>query len=198
MRCDRCGATIEESAFCKYCGARVARPDRTAMEAATARARYELARASPGHAVAAAHTPRVSAGMEVVMGLVVATFAIAFIVLSQSVGGGDHAPAWFRVAFLAVPVAMVVGAGVMIYKAITFARAPVRRLVQVVVDERTSTSGGGDRAVTTRYYATLQSEDGARIEVPTEGWLAGRIAPGDIGVAFLKGGRLVEFLRLEV
>jgi hypothetical protein len=52
-------------------------------------------------------------------------------------------------------------------------------------------------AKTTTYYATLQSCDGNRTEHTTYGWLAGQIAVGDIGVAHVKGDRLIEFVRLD-
>jgi len=68
----------------------------------------------------------------------------------------------------------------------------------VVTDERTEVSSRGkDGSVSTRYFATLQRQDGSRTELDTYGWLAGRIAAGDIGVAFVKGTTLIDFLRLE-
>ena len=127
-------------------------------------------------------------------------FAAGFIAISQSQMGGTSG--MFRVLFLAVPVIMIVIALAMVASAVKFAKAPVRRAVFAVVDERidVSSSSTGRRqshATRTRYYATLQARDGSRIEYETYDWLAGRIAAGDIGVAFTKGDMLIDFLRLE-
>lgn len=79
------------------------------------------------------------------------------------------------------------------------ARAPVVRVVAVVVDERVRVSGGGkNSSASTSYYATLQMRDGARRELGCDGALAGRIAAPDIGVAFTKEDQLVDFIRFAV
>ena len=61
----------------------------------------------------------------------------------------------------------------------------------------TYAAGGRSRACPTTYHATVQSEPCVRLEYETYGWLAGRIAAGDLGVAFTKGDTLIDFLRLE-
>ena len=72
------------------------------------------------------------------------------------------------------------------------------KALAVVIDERVAVSGGGkNSAVRTTYYATVQFQAGDRLEYETYGWLAGRIAAGDLGVAFTKGDTLIDFLRLE-
>ena len=93
---------------------------------------------------------------------------------------------------------MAIAAIVMIAKGMRYAKQPIEKDVLVVVGEREEVSSGvEDRMATTRYYATLQDRNGGRVEYETEGWLAGRIAATDIGVAVLKGMRLVDFLRIE-
>lgn len=200
MMCDRCGATIEESAFCKYCGARVMRP--AAGAATTDRARFELAAASPNYAVAMAHEPKAPVVINIVAPLFMAAFGIGFLVLSTTMMGHDDGmpatPAGFRLLFAAIPLAFVGICAWMVVRGVRFARAPVQKALAVVIDERTAVSGGGkDRAVRTTYYATVQFEAGDRLEYETYGWLAGRIAAGDLGVAFTKGHMLIDFLRLE-
>lgn len=77
-----------------------------------------------------------------------------------------------------------------------FVAAPVRHVLAVVVDERVAVRTSG-RASITQYHAMLHTRDGARREYLCEGQLAGRIAPNDIGVAFLKEDHLIDFVRLE-
>lgn len=71
---------------------------------------------------------------------------------------------------------------------------PITREVRVVVDERVAAGHRG----ATRYYATLQDREGRRVEYECEGWLAGRVAASDIGVAFLQGKHMIDFIRFEI
>jgi hypothetical protein len=130
----------------------------------------------------------------VLVPILVIGFAIFFISQTTKMGAGSG-PA--GIMFVVVPVIMMLMAGKMALGSVSFAKAPLNNELVVIVDERTATSGGAKTSVTTHYYATVQTRDGARAEYATYGWVAGRIAPGDIGVAFLKGGHLVDFLRLE-
>ena len=201
MNCDRCGATIEESAFCKYCGARVVRPSADARAGATDPARFELAAASPNLAVAMAHEPKAPVVINIVAPLFMAVFGIGFLAVATSMMGGDDmpAPAGFRVLFAAIPLAFIAICAWMVVRGVRFARAPVLKSLAVVIDERIAVSGGGKNgSVRTTYYATVQFQAGDRHEYETYDWLAGRIAAGDLGVAFTKGDRLIDFLRLEV
>lgn len=201
MNCDRCGATIEESAFCKYCGARVVRPAASAQAGATDPARFELATASPNLAVAMAHEPKAPVVINIVAPLFMAVFGIGFLAVSTSMMGGDDgipAPPGFRLLFAAIPVAFIAICAWMVVRGVRFARAPVQKALAVVIDERVAVSGGGkNSSVRTTYYATVQFQAGDRHEYETYGWLAGRIAAGDLGVAFTKGDTLIDFLRLE-
>lgn len=200
MICDRCGATIEESAFCKYCGARVLRPAATPGGGATDPARFELAAASPNLAVAMAHEPRPPVVANIVAPLFMAVFGIGFLAVATSMMSGDDspAPAGFRVMFAVIPLVFIGLAVWMVVRGVRFAQAPVHKALAVVIDERTAISGGGkNSSVRTTYYATVQFQAGDRREYETYGWLAGRIAAGDLGVAFTKGDTLIDFLRLE-
>jgi hypothetical protein len=99
-------------------------------------------------------------------------------------GGGALAVAFF-------PGLLVVWGVVLLA---TRPSGPVTREVRVVVDERV-TPGGSNSL---RYHATLQDREGRRTEYRCESWLAGRIAASDIGVAFVQGKHLVDFIRFEV
>jgi hypothetical protein len=144
------------------------------------------------------HQPHPPLVGSIAVPIVFAVFALGFLVFSTG-AMDEHTPAAFRFGFMAVPVLMIAISIGIAAKGARFAAAPIRRELAVVVDERTQVSGGGQNSsVSTSYYATLQSRDGMRIEYGTYGWLAGRIAATDIGVAFIKGDRLVDFLTLHV
>jgi hypothetical protein len=75
---------------------------------------------------------------------------------------------------------------------------PEIRGLALVADEQTSFSGGaGDRAVTTRRSLTLEFRDGTRRVLLLGDELEAPPAPGDMGVASLRGDRLVGFTRIE-
>jgi hypothetical protein len=78
------------------------------------------------------------------------------------------------------------------------AHAPVERRKALVVDERTSIHGDGQRDVETRYHATLEFPNGSRRELSVIEDAAGSITPGDIGVAYLRGDHVVAFTRVRV
>jgi len=199
MTCDHCGAVIKDAgAFCSHCGSRIARPERTepAVRAATDPARFDLAHASQAYQVALGHVPKIShGGVGLVVPVLMIAFAIFFIVQATSMGAVKDHP--LGLLFIVVPIIMMVMAAKLLLSSIAFANAPLTNELAVVVDERTATSGGHKTSVSTQYYATIQTRDGARAEYATYGWVAGKIAPGDIGVAFLKRDHLVDFLRLD-
>jgi hypothetical protein len=197
MNCERCGATVEDGAFCKHCGARVLKPKDLGTDTHTSPERFDLAKAHASFALASAHTPRVSAKAEIVAPIVFSVFLVFFVVFSQTMM--THVSIMFRIFFLAIPGVGFVMMLAMLRKGMTFAAAPITNELRVVVDERTAVSGGGQNSsVSTTYYATLQDRSGGRVEYQTYDWLAGRIAAGDIGVAYLKGVRLVDFARIDV
>jgi Protein of unknown function (DUF2500) len=203
MTCPQCGAAVKQGdgRFCSHCGG--ALPDRpriTAEEWVTHRERFEQAERDPQYAIAVAlPAPRVSM-LRIVFPLVFLIFWIAigsFITMGFADGNAGAialAPAAMT-AFGAIAIlASVVGA-------IRRARAPVRRRIAVVVDERTDvgTSGSGDsRSTTTTYYATLQFADGNRFELATNGGVAGMITRGDIGLAVMRGRELADFHRFRL
>ncbi len=114
--------------------------------------------------------------------------------------------AGFTAAFFApLAVALVVGLGILLFSlvdAVTrrqrYAKAPLQRLPALVLEEHTRFTGGGREEVSTQYTTTLLLQDGKRLEVRTVKEVVGRVTRGDIGVAYLKGGLLIEFGRVAV
>jgi hypothetical protein len=146
-----------------------------------------------------AHRP---SGVGFAVGLgAMAVFALVFagiaLVMLRLIGGfGGGAPGFFGLVpllFVVFGLAMAIGIGA---KAVRFARAPLLRVPALIADERTEVSGGGrNSSASTTYYATLEAADGVREEYRIDGRLAGTVAPGDYGLAYLRGGVLLDFRR---
>jgi hypothetical protein len=67
-----------------------------------------------------------------------------------------------------------------------------------VLDERIKVSGGSqNNPAKTTYYVLVADRAGTRIELEATEDLAGRTAPGDIGVAYIRRGRLVDFTNVR-
>ncbi len=94
---------------------------------------------------------------------------------------------------LAIGAAITLTAGL---RSASFSRAPLQRVPALVADERTKVhGGGGDSSASTTYYATLEQADGQREEFEIDSKLAGAIAPGDFGLAYVRAGLLLDFRR---
>ena len=184
--------------FCSHCG--TALPDApriTPDEYRTHAERYRAVRAHERYPAAMDHTPPLPSTAPAVLALTVMLF----------VGVGITAYLAVRVAGTGVPSFLplllgLVWAGTIghrIVELLNLAHASVVRVVAVVVDERIKVSGGGkNSSATTTYYATLQTEDGGRVELTTSDNVAGMIARGDIGVAYTRAGTLLELERFPV
>lgn len=124
--------------------------------------------------------------------------AVAFLVL----GGALILPASVLppvaialAALLAFAFVFLVASAV---KSARLGRGEIARIPARVVDERIGMSGGAAARVRTRYYVRLESERGTREEYEVDERLAGKVAPGDVGVAFFQGASLVDFTRVPV
>lgn len=202
MKCEHCGAPArDEGAFCSHCGGRFKRTETPGYLAVVAPARFEQAEAHPGYAAACAHKPAERPTFEVagpIIGLFFTLLGMCFFLFIAVEFGTLDTPG-VLVPYLLLVLMMVgsaIALGVMLYRVILERSAPIERGVRVVVDERTGVVGGKNPR--TNYFATLQTRDGARVEHRCEEWLAARIANGDIGVAFMQAGRLLDFVRIEV
>jgi len=99
-------------------------------------------------------------------------------------------------SFLALGVWAVVDAR---KKTRRFDAAELQRVPALVVDERVKVSGGVQGATPmSSYFASLELEDGTRVELPASGSVAGRVTKGDVGVAYIKGRHLLDFARVRV
>ncbi|MCE9577763.1 MAG: DUF2500 domain-containing protein [Deltaproteobacteria bacterium] len=121
-------------------------------------------------------------------GVVFFTFFMSGAPRDMQLFGGAFMVVWFGIL------------GYALWRVIRVARAPLERVIAVVVNQRTSVSShrhDQHRHTSTSYYVTLQREDGDRAEYTVGGGLAGLVSDADIGVAYVKQDLLLDFRRFD-
>jgi uncharacterized protein DUF2500 len=138
------------------------------------------------------------------VGIIFAVIALSIFSTARSVTGfppGDDHPfgnVFGLVCLFFVAVGILVVASSM-KKTAAFAAAPLERLQVFVADKRTEVSGGGgDSSARTRYFVTIETREGRRTEVDATGKVAGKAVSGDVGIAYVKGGVLLDFERVQL
>lgn len=198
FRCSQCSAPVTDDRWtnCPYCGSVLAKPTINPLRAMVAPERFASAERAPGYEEL---MRRVPSAVGQIFGMGCQTvFLLVWTILTGA----------FTVLFLpAGPLALVPGAmcafGIFLFvrsttQAATFAGADLERRLAVWRDERTEVSGGGEHSsATTTHFALLEERDGKRTEYACAANVAGANAPGDIGVAYLRGGVLLDFQRLD-
>lgn len=198
MNCPFCGKAVWlEDVRCPYCRNVIPRSEASAATEHADASRLprqskeleELLRYTP----AAAGTG-VGLIILTVFGLVFTSFAIFFIVTSKA-GGAPFFFRLFPLIFVLVGVGMTAAglAGLM-----KLTGSPLERLPAVVVGKRQNYSSNREGSGTTSYYLTIETEDGQRKEHSVRGSLYGQVERGDAGVAYIKGGYLLDFRRVRV
>lgn len=199
FRCAQCSAPVQDDRWtsCPYCGTVLDKPTIDPLRAVVAPERFAAAERSPAHAALMRREP---SGTPLLVGM---GFKGVFLLVWTALTGAmtifflPHGPMALAPALMGVfGVVMLVKTS---SRAASFASAPLERRTAVWRDERIQVSGGsGDRGATTTHFVLLEGRDGERVELRCDGSIAGRHAPGDIGVAYLRGGMLLDFQRLEV
>jgi len=197
MECHSCGARlISGEKECPRCGARV---DGEGGIAGPPEFEFRIPKESRELRDLLNHTPssipaRSGQIFTTVFGLVFTLFAVFFIFIASLMG----APLLFKV----FPVIFViVGVGVVMQGVSGLAkltRGPLERLPAVVVGKRQHYDTDSEGSGSTTYYVNLQTENGNRKEHLVPGKLYGQLERGDTGVAYLKGGFLLDFRRLRL
>ncbi len=197
MNCPSCGARMMSGEKeCPYCGNSIEQAGDLSPE--LSHDLRALARSSELQGLLT-YTPssvRARAGQAILMvfGLVFTSFAVFFIVMAKRSG----APLIFRLfpmIFVLVGAAMVIGG---LRGLVKLASSPLERLPAVIVGKRQHYSSNSKGSGSTSYYVTIQTEDGERKEHLVQGRLYGEVERGDVGVAYLKGGFLLDFRRVRV
>lgn len=202
IRCSQCGAVAGrlDARFCDFCGTELPRleseaaaPAPTPFVDTEARFRMlaehvdyaELMRVEAKEPAAGLLNLFVLIGVVVVTGLTLAIASAAFF-----------APAAiFFLVLAAALIALLVSSNA---RTRAYARSPLQRFPALVVDERTKVQGEGSSASRTGYFTTLQLQDGERREFRTRESVFAELTGGDIGVAYVKAGLLIDFGRVSI
>jgi hypothetical protein len=209
MTCPQCGAAIKkgDGKFCSHCGTVLpTAPAISSDEWRTHPDRFDQAERDAQHDIAMElEAPKASMVTDVVVPTVFLVFwiAIGIVITSGFANGPGKAMALFPLAMM---IAGVVFVGAHIRRSVRKANAPVLRTLAVLVDKRTEVSshrhrhhdGRRHQHTTTSYYATLELRDGSRLELPTTDGIAGYSSTGDIGLAVMRGGDLIDFHRYRL
>lgn len=199
-RCTGCGAPAPrpEARFCEHCGARLAEPAPAPAPhdpLGDVRARFEALAGRPELAALLTEKPAVPelAGkllpsLALLAGLTLLGFFAALVCFQVC------PPLGF------VPLALVgVGVLVIVRQLLWSSRTPLVARIALVVERRAQLQAGAERSPAhTRHFVTLELEDGSRIERECYASALPVLAPGAMGVAYLKGERLAAFAALPV
>lgn len=196
MTCDHCGAPLrDDDTFCAHCGARMRR---ARVGSPTDPARFDRLLAHPGYPLARTHPPIPSSAGTLFASVVMIALALVLTLMNgYLLVTGDPGDGSILI-FLPMVLLCLTFLGVHIHvfiETIRFHNAPIGHAIMVVVDERDELHG--QRNPTRVHYATLAARDGQQRELPCDARVADRVAPGDIGVAFIKYDRLVGFTRFN-
>jgi hypothetical protein len=200
-RCPGCGAEAPrtEARFCEHCGraleapAEEASPPSDPFGDVPARFRALAARAElPGLLAEAPYVPELAGR----------TLPSLLSLVGLGVVGAFAALVCFQICppLGFVPLALVLlGVAAIARQLLWNARTPLVARPALVVDVRARVQAGAEHSREhTRHHATLQLEDGLRSEHECFVSVLPALAPGALGVAYLKGDRLAGFAPLDV
>lgn len=115
-------------------------------------------------------------------------FGVLFLLIAVNILIELEPPLAITIIFVGLVLLFIVNAMAWTARGVQFFRTPIVRQVCVVIRDRTEADS---------YYVTLQIRDGTRAEYLTSGALVGRMIVDDIGVAYVKGHVLLDFVRFD-
>jgi len=201
-KCPHCGARAKEiGPFCAFCGSRlpqietpIAAPVLAVVESKASK--FRRLEAHPQFAELLARQP--SAAGPIAAGMFGTVAMIGFVILAIVM------VSLFRNAGALILFPIVIGAiGLLALirqfgKTAQLATAETVAKPILIADERSEERGSGDDSRSTHYFVTLEDREGLRTEYEASGNLSGRVTQGDIGVAYIKADRLIEFARVPL
>jgi hypothetical protein len=198
LRCSQCSAPVQDDRWttCPYCGTLLDKPTIDPLRAVVAHERFAAAERAPGYEALIRHAPSVA---DELFGLgFLGLFQLLWIVAAGTMtfyALPSGAAALVPGAMCVIGVVWLVGS---VSRAVRFSNAKLERRLLVWRDERTEVSGGGKHSsATTEHFVLLEGRDGQRLELECDGDVAGKHAAGDIGVAYLRDGVLLDFRRID-
>ncbi len=202
--CESCGASAPraEARYCEQCGSPLPvvqepAPAPRVHAAGDAAARFRALERHPELPRLLAETPSTSELAAWNLVTVVTLVVFALVGVFVSIGFFYVCPPLGLLPLALVAIGLYVISRHVVRNA-RASRAPLERRPALVFDLRTRVSSGGEHtSARTTTFATLEFPDGSRQEREALESLAGRLAPGDMGVAYLKGPFLIAFERLE-
>ncbi len=198
-RCPSCGADGESGRlYCGHCGARVAEGVEDLEAYRTGPERFDRVQVASGYPAAMRHAPGLAAAREAAWPVVrLAGGAVIAIALAVSaIQTGDGAV----IAFVAIAGGVwLVGAARGVILGVRRVRARTERPVAIVAEDRYLPTGfARDPVGTCEHRLSLRDRDGGLRAVWAPAELMGELAIGDIGVAYLRADRLVDFRWFDV
>jgi len=195
VTCATCGATIEgDRQFCEQCGARAAHGVADLEAYRTSPERFDRVEVAPGYQATLQYTPSLSAARELwrPFARFVGACGIVALVVTQALAEGDVK------ALLGVGGICGAWAVYEAYRLVLVLRrvaARTRREIMIVVSDRFTRR---DPAAICYHHVTLRARDGTLHRVFAPGAVMGQIGIGDIGVAFVRHDRLLDFRWFDV
>ena len=193
--CGNCGAPVDDDRqFCQQCGARAVQGVADLEQYRTAPERFDRVEVAPGYRATLEYVPPLPALRELRRPVTRVVFACAVFVavLPQALSKHD-----LQTLAVAVSVGLA-WIGYEIYQLVRVIRrlsTRTERTIAIVakdVLDRDDPAGVCDRRV------ELRARDGTHRRVFAPGVVMGQVSAGDIGVAYVRGDRLIDFRWFDV
>jgi len=200
--CAACGAVFEQSSerlFCGHCGARVAAGVANLEAYRTGPERFDRVTMEPAYRAAVQHEPVLPVSRE--LGRPLFSLALGLVIIAAAGPSLARSGDW---------TVIVVATGLAVFWLADALRAVVvaarrvlsstRRLTAIVTGDHFTAGklAGADPCGICDHRVTLRDRDGHSCDVFAPGALMGEVALGDIGIAYLRHDRLVDYRQFDV
>lgn len=195
IHCPNCNATLraDSESFCSYCG--VALPGRDPVTDSDSEVSFEALKQSAEYKKLLTHQPSMKglAASSVFTGGFLVVWVAGTVFMGLSARSMD-APIIFTLVPFGLAAVGALGLVGSLKKSADISGGKLERLPSLVSGKRKDEDDDGPDD----YYMTLEHEGGRRKEYRVPGDVYGASKEDDYGVAFLKGGYLLEFQRVRL
>lgn len=201
--CEHCQAQVTNihAYYCAFCGTAVPQADPPASVVQEDEARFAALDAAANLETLMGHTPGFILPGTLASRVFGGVFLVVFVGFALTISGGILASGAPKIMVLA-PITIVglavftMGRGAS--RGLKNLKAPLERRKAMIRDERVSMDGHSDRPTRTQHFTLLEYPDGSREEFRVDARTAGQMAPGDMGIAYIRGTALIDFKRVRV